>query len=73
MLECGIDEWRTKPVSMGSLREDLKKWVKGLWEAGDQDHDKVGGVVQEEGVEEAREDEDVKQSGQGEGVAKEES
>jgi DNA-binding response OmpR family regulator len=30
MLECGINDWRTKPVGMGSLREDLKVWARGL-------------------------------------------
>lgn len=25
MIECGIDEWRTKPVSMKELRDDVEK------------------------------------------------
>lgn len=24
--ECGIDEWRTKPISIRTLQQDLAKW-----------------------------------------------
>lgn len=32
LKECGIDEWRTKPISIQTLQQDLASWYTA-WQA----------------------------------------